>query len=650
MKRLALLILVIAGCSRSNPSEIQFAIDPTTGVCTPLAGGAAPDGWKACSDPCAGLDVRACKADARCQATYDIAGFRSCRAVPLPYDPCAKLDPSKCSDDSRCELQQTAGGCDCAAGVVCNCPAQPAAACGLKSCSELTDAATCNARPDCTTTAPPPPIPTPLASGTAQPQSAPSTVICFPLGDCRNADEADCAKRHECAPQYDAQGHFGACDVATHCSSSDDCAAGERCNPQGTCVVEGCAGENEAECNADHHCEPIYSLNCSPYANGGGPNAGGGFCGGGVPNAKSPQPREAPAPGSCSCEPTFTSCQPEANGCDPGKSVLVRDPAILDDPYWALAHVLSLVTGADASAVADAWLAQLGVTVTVDGQTVAGRAGAAAFFAALPHRSDGLLDATQLGFVPTSLSNRLDLADGASCGEARVTYALAVGATDRRHRMTVIVELRQPYDGNRCRTVAQRWLDLGNLDGAALQSALQAIYAPLLTPANLKQVRTNEFLVGPQDFSQPPAAWQLREFHLGADARLHQSLLPLQVDAMTVQSAPDFTTWVQNNRDALAHGSVTFPAQYQVATGSEDGSRVTLGDPTLSDLVNQSTCAGCHTTATNSAFAHVAERFGGSGRAEISQFLEGELQKRATHLRFVAAGIANAALDFRPLH
>jgi len=218
--------------------------------------------------------------------------------------------------------------------------------------------------------------------------------------------------------------------------------------------------------------------------------------------------------------------------------------------------------------------------------------------------------------------------------------------------MTVIVELRQPYDGNRCRTVAQRWIDVSKLDGPALQAALQAIYAPLLTPANLKQVRTNEFLVGPANPSLPPAspAWELREFHLGTDARLHQSLLPLQVDPIAVQGSPDFLAWAQSSKDGLVRGTVTFPVQYQAATGSEDGSQVTLTDGAVADVVNHSTCVGCHTTATNSAFAHVAERFAGTGRAEISQFLEGELQKRASHLAAVATGAASAPLDLRPLH
>jgi cytochrome c553 len=171
-----------------------------------------------------------------------------------------------------------------------------------------------------------------------------------------------------------------------------------------------------------------------------------------------------------------------------------------------------------------------------------------------------------------------------------------------------------------------------------------------LTPANLKQVRTNEFLVGPQDPAQKPAAWELREFHLGSDAKLHQSLLPLQIDPAAVQTSADFLTWAQSNATALARGTATFPAAYQVPTGSEDGTIVSLSDATTADLVNRSTCAGCHTTATNSAFAHVAERFAGTGRAEISAFLAGELTKRANHLGLVASGVVNAPLDVRPLH
>ena len=77
MKRLAFLIVVVAGCTNNaNSNATWFAINPQTGVCTPMPGSvdhASVANWQSCSDPCAGLDVRSCKSDPRCQATYDLA-------------------------------------------------------------------------------------------------------------------------------------------------------------------------------------------------------------------------------------------------------------------------------------------------------------------------------------------------------------------------------------------------------------------------------------------------------------------------------------------------------------------------------------------------------------------------------------------------
>lgn len=687
-------VCAAAHCSALSCNDIWYATDPATGACTPLSGCVDPAsvaGWAPCTDPCAGLGENACLQDQRCQATYagSVAGgggtagsgggvpatpvrcapgtscggsadgvFRSCQPVAAVVDPCAALDGSRCTSDPRCEILPTAGGCFCESGPdggACDCGATPPSqpVCHQKLCDELKSAAECNARQDCSTTplvesagtagaGTTTPVP---SSSTATPKSEPFAG-CFPLGGCFGADEKGCRAQRSCRPIYDGAGKFAACeaqDFTRHCVTASDCNAGERCNAAGACVVQGCAGENEAECNADPTCEPIYALQCSPYANGGG---GGGFPGGelGACGAGA-----API-GGCQCEPSFSGCQAHGPGCDPGKSVMVRDPAILDDPFWSFSRVLAAVTGANADDVADAWLPTLGADTTVGGKLAAGRPGAAAFIAALPRTSAGKIDTSQIGFVPTSLSNRLDLADGASCGEARITYALSLGATDRRHRMTVIIELRQPYDGAGCRLTARTWFALSTLDGAALQSALQSIYTPLLTPANLKQIRTNEFLVGPQT-APTPSVWELREFHVGSDARLHQSLLPLQID-QAAASAADFTTWASANRDGLQKGTVTFPTQYQIPTATEDGSQLSLDPATgnLASFVNQATCAGCHTTATNSAFAHVAERRNPGWRAEISSFLEQQLQVRAQHLGAVAFGQANAVLDVRPMH
>ena len=145
--------------------------------------------------------------------------------------------------------------------------------------------------------------------------------------------------------------------------------------------------------------------------------------------------------------------------------------------------------------------------------------------------------------------------------------------------------------------------------------------------------------------------WELRQFQLGSDARMHQVLLPLSVDPTAINAA-DFQQWALAHKSDLKKGTVTYPSQYQMPAAGEDGVQLgaNTGDFEVDQLVNQQTCAGCHTSATNTAFAHVAERFRGTGRAEISAFLQAELKKRAQHLGAVAVGAQNAVLDVRPAH
>jgi hypothetical protein len=701
---------VAAQCSALSCDSVYFAVDPATGQCTPLAPCGNSDevrSWVPCDNPCAGKSENQCISDSRCQPAYTSnlpagsdapapvpcfggADAGACGGTPVPKsfagcspvaqlkDPCARLDAQSCAADRRCEVQNIQCGCLAGADAgVCDCANLPGnePTCRRKFCGELNEQ-DCKDRADCTTQSSPQPV---FATGATTPKD--EFFGCFERFNqgCSGLKEADCLRSSQCHAVGSScfcpanascacdGGKFLFCELSDgvrHCGGDGDCNQDERCNQDaecpapgvagintsgacvGVCVPKGCKGYGETQCNNDHHCEPVYALNCSPYSGGGGPGAGG-FCGG-VP----PGPNEgAPFPGSCTCEPTFSSCEEVGEGCDPEKSVLIRDPAILDDPFWAFPRVLGLVTGGEPSAVSDHLLAQLGTNGTVGGKVVAPRPQAKAFLDALPRRSDGLIDAARIPLQPTSLSNRLDLSDATSCGEARITYAITVGVMDRRHRMTMIIELNQPYDNAGCRTVARTWVALSKLDGAALQAALQAIYTPLLTPANLKQIRTNEFLVGDQDFSKPAAVWELRQFQLGADARMHQVLLPLSVDPSAV-GTPEFTQWALAHKGDLKKGSVTYPPQSQTPAAGEDGVQLTTntGDFELDQLVNMQTCAGCHTSATNTAFAHVAERFRGTGRAEISQFLQGELTKRALHLGAVAAGARNAVLDVRPAH
>jgi hypothetical protein len=631
-------------------------------------------------DPCAGKSDADCRADTRCVAEN--------LALPTPPPAC------DCPADAPCSCGNDAGS------------GTRSFECRVRTCGDFRDAE-CAAHPECQAgglaangsgdIAPNTPVP---------PGVDPRfTNGCFPKGSgsCFSMDERTCLAHSECHPVGEicycpanatcacGGGKFlfcepddglHRCDSDTECGGDQRCSNDETCAPpvgggfggsggfdpgaindgttgpakgapvplttpvagcSGVCVPKGCTGYGEARCNADPTCAPHYLLQCTPYG-GGNPAAFapcGGPTGGGTTGAEG-----APASSCGSCEPTFTHCS-DLDGTvviDPGKSVLLTVPSVVDAPVFAFPAVMSRLAGsADAAPFVTAWLSQITATQTISGRTAPARQGATQFLAQLPRRGDGLLDPGQLGFQVTSLSNRIDLAGPKDCGEARITYALKNGVTDRRHRMTVIVELHQPDDGAQCKTIAQQWIALSTLSGDALTQAAAAIYAPLLTPANLSQVRTNEFLVGPttgdQKMDEP---WELREWHLGGDGQLHLALSKQAVDPSVTQSAA-FVSWAKDYSGALRNGTATVPDSFLAVISSENGSRVAfttgaIDDRLVETAINKLACSGCHTTESNTAFAHVAERFGGTGRAQLSEFLTNELPGRSRRLARTAQG------------
>ena len=744
-------VCLSAHCAALSCGQTWYAVDPSTGSCRPLpACGNSLEvrAWASCGDPCGALGEYSCVGDPRCQPVYATATqecppdnggacanvatnartFLACRANPLPVDPCAKLDATTCASDARCEVLDTpTTGCDCPPNADCVCaapsndpnvPANPDPAggpiCVLKSCFELMDAQSCNARPDCTTNEPvafangtggaPPPLPPSPPSSTADDPAQDGGVFsgCFPTfgGSCNGLDEATCLAHAECHPVGTAcycpagasckcsGGTFQFCegdDGLDRCNSDDDCNAGSRCNNDeqcappnvptqptpipfnaapgsgapvpasstaslpstpvacpGLCVPKGCAGYGEARCNTDPTCQPIYQLECSPYGGGGFNGQPSGPCGG--PTAGGADPVDCGNP----CEPTFTGCTDANPGSvvDADKSVLIREPHVVDDPEFAFTNVMRKLSGAqDPTPFVEAWLNQIANdTISPDGRTANARSGAADFLSTAPRRPDGHLDLDKLAVQVTSLSNWIDLAGPHDCGEARISYALEGGILDRRHRMTIIVEMGQPDDGAACASVAATWVALSKLSGDAYLQAVRAIYAPLISPAHLNQVRTNEFLVGPlTDFTNPPA-WELREWHLGADAQLHLALSKQAIDP-TLAQTPEFLSWVEQNAQSILASNTTVPAQFLAVTSSENGSRISLQPfsdgsfhPDVETAINKMACAGCHTTEFNTAFTHVGERYQGLGRARISEFLRQQLPLRAQNLWNVAQG------------
>jgi hypothetical protein len=693
-------VCVATVCRSISCEETIFARDPATGACTPLSGCFLTDaqrGWQTCQeDPCAGLAESACLSDTRCQPTYSLpddesvvstfgGSFSVCggsqsvlpgQAEPGPDN--TIVAPGVNQGNQPKHGGSWNNGCTKAQSrQFAGCRAAPTIAPQTACTSLSTDQ--CASRSDCHVT-----------GGQCEP-------IYNRKPDCAGADSMSCLTNASCQPTGTrcycppgatcdcSGGQFFGCetnDRLRRCSSSADCNAGERCDNDedciaprtfstaptgptlpgdpaclGACVPVGCAGFGEQRCSADPSCDAgHYVTVCRRqyYSEGNGPScslvddaaANSGF-------------------GACGCGGQFTGCATLApvGALRTDRSLLVRDPEIVDDPAFSLTSVLTQLAPAGlADAFVDSLLTQLGTDQKLsNGVTAKGRAGVAQFYATtLKGPAPGL--AQRLGglMATTALINRLDLATTGNCGEARLSFALNNAYTDGNQRLTLIVELKVPDDGKGCQLVAQQWAELSLVDDVGMRrSKLLALYGALLKPQNLGQLRTNEFLNLHAD--EP---WELREFHL----RPADGLLALVPAAQTVDSSqvgtPGLNAWLRANAAGLQAGTAIIPAQFLAGASTEDGGRVHLtapdNDPTAQQInksVNALTCAGCHLTETDSPFVHIGERLASqvsgayrpSGRAVVDDFLQQELPKRAALLQSVLAGSNGlVALDWRP--
>lgn len=511
-----------------------------------------------------------------------------------------------------------------------------------------------------------------------------------PSDSCAGASARSCLLSRDCQPIGSScfcppggrcdcgGGEFLACetnDRLRRCTSNAECGASERCDNDeacvrprtfaspptgdaqpgspgcvGACVPKGCAGMGERMCNERAECDGgSYGTVCrpKPYCRGGGGDI--------VLDL-------VPEGGSCGCDAEFVGCgeQKPTSDLRAERSLLVRDPEIIDDPAFTLERVLTKL--APAGKVDDftrALVRQIGESKTLsNGARAEMRRGYSIFLKDLSPETAGVTSRLAGVMHPTALINRIDLAKSGTCGEARLTYALTRAYTDGNQRMTLIVELRVPDDGNGCRTVAQRWAELSLVDSAAeRRRRLIALYDELLSPANLGQLRTNEFLN--RTALEP---WELREFHLDAGGLPELSPVAQSVDAQW-RSNSDFLAWVRSNAAAIHDGNAEVPRQYLAASSREDGGRLLFagGDSTLQTAekdLNAQSCAGCHLTETKSPFVHIGERLGKRlpgtmnyqpvGRAVIDSFMQKELVSRAKGLRQLLSGAPRTLAATRP--
>ena len=575
------------------------------------------------------------------------------------------------------------------------------------SCFQLTTEQ-CQTRTDCTTTLSGNDV-SDGKGGSVAPQVAPGpngdftgsgTGQCFDLHPrsttCDFADAMSCLTNPDCqaigANCYCPPG--GACDCSggaflgcekndrlRRCSSSAQCGAGERCDNDeacimprtftttptepsgpgapgclGACVPAGCAGMGEQQCNANPSCDAgSYGTVCRPKP----------YCAGNFPvDGKISSGEAIDGTGNtCGCDSEFTGCATQAPlmNVRADRSLLVRDAEIIDDPTFSLLAVLTkLAPAGQVDAFAQSLLSQVGATQRVSsGATTKQRQGFTKFFPTL-NGPTNLAQTFASKMATTALINRLDLASANNCGEARLSFAMTSAYQNGNQRMTMIVELKVPDDGNGCKTVAQSWAELSLIDDVAeRRTRLIALYNKLLTPATLGQIRTNEFV----NFTGVEP-WELREFHIRpADGLLELVPVAQTVDPTQVNTA--LVSWVKANLAGLKAGTAIVPAQFLAGSSTEDGARLSLAKTTTDPAVlgaeksvNALACAGCHLTETKSPFVHIGERLaqkvGGTyrptGRAVIDDFMKQELVKRTALLNQVLNGTQGlVALDWRPL-
>ena len=208
---------------------------------------------------------------------------------------------------------------------------------------------------------------------------------------------------------------------------------------------KGCAGMGERMCNEHAECDGgSYGTVCrpKPYCQSGG----GGVILDLVPDSS-----------SCGCDAGVSSAAASRSRAPSCAAAQSADPRsrIIDDPAFRLASVLGRLAPDKLDDFTRALLRQIGEPRTLGNGAIALSDGDTP--ASLPSSSPtwpASASGSRACCTP-ALINRVDLAKPGTCGEARLTfYALTRAYTDGNQRMTMIVELRVPDDGNGCRSVA----------------------------------------------------------------------------------------------------------------------------------------------------------------------------------------------------
>jgi len=363
---------------------------------------------------------------------------------------------------------------------------------------------------------------------------------------------------------------------------------------------------------------------------------------------------------------------------DPARELLITDVSVVEDPSrtfnpcnstgtpmgpWTFGKLMTEManepaTGINPSDFVLHWLEQWSTDLTINGFTVAQRVLGLndRIINPWPKLPDGRLDLAKAPFRLLAIVNRIDLRGSTvygsgDAGEARFVFGLLLCSPKpnmpEAEPFTVIFEYGiKKASCPDVRDWAQQWEALGTLvlGSAAYNTALQAITdqfslrdADPSKPPNrsaLNQLRTNEFAIAqfPVD-----AFWELREFKVCGDAsacslgKLEEVTLAQTPDHSFVNTA-SLRDFVNSNESAILAGTHVVPLQLPPMTpfraGSiQPGAGVAWNASGITNLdarqiFSLATCAGCHTSETETRFVHIGPRNVGSPAA-LSDFLTG---------------------------
>ncbi len=344
---------------------------------------------------------------------------------------------------------------------------------------------------------------------------------------------------------------------------------------------------------------------------------------------------------------------------DPERSLVIRDPAVVEDPSrthdrcsggnpngaWSFKHLVTQMantpqTGIPPEEFVRLWLATWESDQVINGWTVANRATAIRNLIIDPWeaRSGGPgtpLDLNQHPFKLIAIVNRVDLRDnavygGGSAGEGRFVFQVM---DDNCNPTPFTVIFEYGIEKNSCTAVrdwGRQWADLSGLPlgSAAYNAALQAI-TDQFTAAGaaphkpngsaLNQIRSNEIALG--------APWELREFVISANGWDAHLLRP-----NTVAQTPDLSlNGTPTLRDFVNSGATTVPLRFPtLADPFLGGSALTpfqmfwdhpgISPRSLRHRFSLDTCNGCHAGETNTLFTHINP---GTPPVTLSGFMTG---------------------------